>query len=378
MMTLNFYGSEVAERFSRELRESLDGVIRHLMVTDREDANCGFVSAALPKYTWSETMWTRDCGTLLREFVAWGRLDEAKMLCEALIRQVEKGDNGYCTFPEKFVKDEKASGSELDGTAAILIGMCMLFRALGDGDPTKATISAFLLDEAAPVGYIISCLAEQPLLAGSGEFGGGCGIEGLYVNAVQNNLVALCLYACAPVYTTLGCPEIARTCRDIAKKLETGILAHLVDEEGKFIWCVEPDTMKPDPAVLNYIINKGAGLINGILCMASDVHGLELSEENFYGYRHGERQFDHLYSYPNRRELFERYGIWTQFDDFRPGSTGPSYGQGYALQCMLLLNRLAMADKALTYLTNETYSPIPEFVIQRESPYYFFERSYCP
>jgi hypothetical protein len=45
---------------------------------------------------------------------------------------------------------------------------------------------------------------------------------------------------------------------------------------------------------------------------------------------------------------------------------------------MLVMGRMDMASKALTYLAHETYSPIPEYKIERDSPYYFMERYYCP
>jgi hypothetical protein len=58
--------------------------------------------------------------------------------------------------------------------------------------------------------------------------------------------------------------------------------------------------------------------------------------------------------------------------------TSPSYGQGYAIQDMLLFDKLAMAEKALGWLADATYSPIPEYKLHRVSPYYFYERMYSP
>jgi hypothetical protein len=64
--------------------------------------------------------------------------------------------------------------------------------------------------------------------------------------------------------------------------------------------------------------------------------------------------------------------------------TSPSYGQGYALQDMLLLDKSAMADHGVDFLAEATYkSPNIIFsytnqVYGRLSPYYFYERMYSP
>jgi len=379
-MKIKFYGSNTADLFSLELEKSLQGVIERLLIKDKNDESYGFVHTSLPNFIWHGTMWTRDAGTILREFVAWGHICEAKMLCGSILHHLEKNENGFYMCPEYFIKGEKSSGSELDGTASILIGMCYLYRCLEDGDETKEKIRTFLTSESSPIIEMLGILKDQPLLSGSGEFGGGCFIDGMYINVVQNNLTALALIAVSKIYRELEKSDLADECDKAAKKITEGIKAQLIDEDGKFIWCIDPKTMKPDPDVLNHFVNKGAGLINGVLCMSSDVYGLDLTKDNFYAYENGEIQFDFLYNYPNRKELFEKYGVWTQFNDFRPGATGPSYGQGYAMQCMILLNRMDMLEKALNYLANETYSPIPEFaaIFKRVSPYHFQERMYTP
>jgi hypothetical protein len=45
---------------------------------------------------------------------------------------------------------------------------------------------------------------------------------------------------------------------------------------------------------------------------------------------------------------------------------------------MLLFDKLAMAEKALSWLANATYNPVPEYKLHRASPYYFYERTYSP
>jgi hypothetical protein len=91
------------------------------------------------------------------------------------------------------------------------------------------------------------------------------------------------------------------------------------------------------------------------------------------------KTFDKLYNTPLRKEQFDKYGLWPQFDLYRAGlSSGPSYGDGYALQTMLLYDKMDMADKSVSWIANSTYQPIKEYKIERRSPYYFYERSYSP
>lgn len=376
-MKLQFTGSDTARIFSRELEESLTGVLEQLMIRDRQSPDCGFIPVSLPGYFWDDTMWTRDTGTFLRELVLWGYLEEAQMLCQALLRGVDKNDEGYYMFPIYLRQGEKKAGSELDGTGAILIALTILYRALPDGNKTKIKIQDFLTDTGSPVFYVLSKLKTQKLIAGDGEFGGGCGIEGLYMNVVQNNLLVLALNAVSGIYASINRSELARQCLDSARLLEKNILQYLVDEDGTFIWCIRPEDMLPDEEILNEPVNRG-GLVNGVLSMSADVFGFDVNEDNFYAYLPAVKQFDALYHVSSRYELFEKYGIWEQFDTMRPGCSGPSYGQGYAIQCMLLMGRKEMADKALCYLTHETYEPVPEFKLERTSPYYFYERTYSP
>lgn len=379
-MKLTFKGSIVAELFSSELEKSLKGTIDLMLIKDETRSDCGFIPASLPGYFWDDTMWTRDAGTYLRELVNWGYIKEASLIVSALLRYVDKNDDGYYLFPRFFYANDKKFGYELDGTGSILIAFVMLYRALPNGDEVKDQIKEFFLAPSSPIFYILNELDKKPLLAGDGEFGGGCGIKDLYINSVQNNLLRLCLISCSDVYRKLGHDEVYTRCLTAARKIEENILCYLVDKDGTFIWCIDKETMKPDREVLEAPVNFGCGLINGILSMTSDVYGLSLDKNNFYAWENANLQFEKLYQYPSRRKAFDEYGVWAQFNDFRPGATSPSYGQGYAMQCMLLLDRMEMFDKALNYLANETYAPISEFdkIFKRPSPYYFYERCYSP
>jgi hypothetical protein len=115
--------------------------------------------------------------------------------------------------------------------------------------------------------------------------------------------------------------------------------------------------------------------------MSSDVLGLEPSDWQWRGaVVHGEKTFDELYSFPLRKAQFEKYGMWPQFNLIHDGLlTGPSYGQGYALQTMLLFDKLAMAGHALDFLAQSTFdAPGITFNPPRLSSYYFYERLYSP
>jgi hypothetical protein len=138
--------------------------------------------------------------------------------------------------------------------------------------------------------------------------------------------------------------------------------------------------MKPNPHILNSPGNKGIGSINGVASMYADVLGLQPLQSSWTPeIEHSEKTFQQLYSTPLRKSEFDRYGIWTQFDLLAGGYlSSPSYGQGYAIQTMLLLDNLTMAGKALSWLVNATYRPVPEYKLHRDSPYYFYERTYSP
>ncbi len=342
-------------------------------------------------------MWTRDGGTFMRELAMRGYYEQAALLAECLMHLVQRNQEGFYSFPMFFKGSEPGtvnwppsmtapadlviprSGTELDGTASIVIGMVLLWERLPDGHSTKHHIREFFFEDASPVNYLKSRLKNQPLAAGTGEFGGGMGIPGAQYNVVQNNLTMLALLAAANMAEESGSDGRAEDYRRLAARLRDGMDKYLVDKEGCWIWCIDPKTMKPDLAVIDYETNRGFGGINGVACMYSDVLGFEPLASLWKGIRHCENTFVRLYHAPLRKQEFDRYGIWTQFDVLAGGLlSSPAYGQGYALQTMLLYEKLTMADKALSWLAEATYHPVPQYKVHRESPYYFYERTYSP
>lgn len=378
--TLSFFGQGTAELFSKEINESFSAVLAQNYQTTDHPYMPGYITASIDKRPWFDTMWTRDGGTFMRELVLWGYLQRACLTADCLINLVQKNSEGYYTFPEYFKGIKPGSGTELDGTASIIIGMVLLWQRLQDQDPYKKEIYNFLHQDSSPLWYIHSRLQKEPLIAGSGEFGGGCGISGEWYNIVQNNLVFLALTAAAQMEDQAKDIKSARLYRDDAKTLSENIQKHLIDANGSWIWCIDPKTGQPDTAVINHPINRGFGGLNGAACMSADVLGIDPVGAKWWSASASEKTFMQLYDVPLRKQQFEKYGIWSQFDVFREGmSSGPSYGDGYALQTMLLFDKMEMAAKSLHYLAHATYSPPPEYTeLERDSPYYFYERYYSP
>ena len=362
-VSLRFFGPPTADLFTRELEESFKGVLEKNYVEEAGNGfPAGFVNASLPGFPWAGTMWTRDGGTFMRELVMRGYYQHASLLAECLIGLVKKNEQGFYAFPEYYKGLKPAPGptTELDGTASIVIGMVMLWERLPAADPAKKRIFEFLSLDASPVNYLKSLVKSSPLAAGSGEFGCGVGIKGECYNVVQNNLARLALLAAAEMARESGDAALADEDRRLADKIEDGMEKYLVDKDGSWIWCIDVHTMKADPAVIDSVANRGFGGINGVASMYADVLGLEPLASHWEGAGHSEKTFERILNTPLRKTEFARYGIWTQFD-LRGGGmlASPSYGQGYAIQTMLLFDKMAMAEKALGWLADATYAPHP-------------------
>jgi len=382
-VSLRFFGSRSAELFSRELDASFQGVLEQNFVSKATNGfPAGFVNASLPGFPWAGTMWTRDGGTFMRELVMRGYYEHAALLAQCLMDLVQKNPQGYYSFPRYFrgYKPEAGPAAELDGTASIVIGMALLWERLPNDNPMKQRIWDFLFQAASPVNYFKFELQDRPLIAGTGEFGcGGGDIKQLCYNVVQNDLVMLALTAVAKMADEGGEDALAAQDRSLAHKVMDGMLKYLEAKNGAWIWCVDAKTMTPDPALLNSWGNKGTGSLNGVIAMYADVLGLTPLTSSWPGDAHSEKTFAQLYNTPMRKREFERYGIWTQSDEVAGGFlTSPSYGQGYAIQTMLLFDKLDMAEKGLEWLADATYDPIPQYKLHRASRYYFYERMYPP
>lgn len=378
--SIRFWGSEAAELFSRQIAESFAGVLRKNYVSQPDSGfPPGFLHASPIPQGWSGTFWTRDGGTFLRELVQWGHYERACLTAECLMKLIAPNEDGYYTCPEFFRGWQRDTGHEFDGTTSVIIGMVLLWERLPAANPFRERIYNFLHQEYSPVRYLLARLAREPLIPGSGEFGGGCTIPGLHYNVVPNNLAVYALTAAANMEDSAGERKYAGQLRRAAWTLRRNIEKYLVDSDGGWIWCIDPATLQPNPDVVNHIINKGFGGLNGPACMYSDVMGFDPVGSGWWGAKPSTATFDKLFAVPTRKEQFEKWGIWAQFDEFRGGcSSGPAYGDGYAVQTMLLYDRLDMAARCLGWVASSTFSPIPEYTVDRESPYHFYEQSYTP
>jgi hypothetical protein len=373
-----FHGDSVAELYSKELTESLNGILKYNFVMNDSVFPAGFVHASPPPQGWSNTFWTRDGGTLLRELVLWNKIDYAGKMAECLMQMVAKNNDGFYSFPQYFDKSFPKSGDELDGTSSIIIGMALLYRHLLPSDSLRIKIYTFLHQPSSPVAYIKHQLKGRPLLKGKGEFGGGCGIQGFYCNVVQNNLSALALLSVSEIEKMAGDTITARSLKNDSESIFRNMKKFLIDNEGSWIWCVNPETLKEDTIITRDPINLGFGGLNGVLSMYADVCGFN-PVVNKSIFEPSLKTFNKLYETTLRKKQFDKYGIWTQFDVHGAGLiTSPSYGQGYAMQAMLLMDSLNMMSKAVDFFALQTYQPVQGYIVHRKSPYYIYERMYSP
>ena len=220
-MELIFSGKHEADLFTREVHESLQGVLWKNCSWPEQP---GFVSASVDGRFWWDTMWTRDAGVFLREMAHWGCLEQGMETLRCLFKLVLPNQDGFKMFPEHFKPGEFASGSELDGTAAILIGSVLLWERLPQASPARNEIWQFLSSPGSPIRGLLHALGKSELVSGSGEFGGGCGIPGEFFNVVQNNLVRLAMLAVGRFAVQMGDSSLAGECRQGAEKILAGML----------------------------------------------------------------------------------------------------------------------------------------------------------
>jgi len=384
---VTFTGSPDAELFSREISESFKGALERDYVSQPDGKfPAGFLRASpIPQAFW-DTMWTRDGGTFARELIFWGDYQHACQVAQCLIDFSGTDADGFVAFPRSFSPgDAHKTGTEIDGHCGIVIAMIALWQRLPADNPFRARLYAFLHQPSSPLRYLHHQLAQAPLIAGSGEFGGGCAIgipDSLNDNVVQNAYAAAAFLSAANMEEEAGDHATAAQWRADAATIFGNMEKYLVDDDGSWIWCITPGTLKKDPVMLQAPVNVGFGGLNAVSSVSADVFGFDPSTWPDAGLlTHSEKTFEKLYSFPLRKQQFDKYGFWSQFDIFRNGlGSGPSYGQGYALQDMLLFDKLAMAGKAIDFLAEATFHSAADghFPNGRLSPYYFYERLNSP
>lgn len=376
---LVFYGNRGAELFTREIAASLEGVLRYNLYGPAAGADAGFVSASAQGRVCTGQFWSRDGGTLARELIHYGYANHAAMIMDCIMRLAEKNAEGYYALPMYWLPGTPAAGNELDGTATVTISMMQLLRRLDADDPRRARYYRFLHDEASPLAYIHHAISSGPLVPGHGEFGGGMGVDGLHCNVVQNGLCRLVLLAAAQMEAAAGDVTAARRHAEGAAKLTENMRQYLLAEDGGWIWCVNAETMRPEQAVLDAYWNKGFAGIEGACCMQADICGFDTASTGWIELDACRRTHERLAAEPHRKALFAQLGMWPQFGSAPFDKlTSASYGQGYGIQTMLLLDRLEEAEHALNYLAQATFAPHPAYQLDRDSPYWFYERYLAP
>jgi hypothetical protein len=109
--------------------------------------------------------------------------------------------SGFFAFPGRFdgTVPGDASLSEVDASASIFVSAALLWQRLPSFHPLRQPLTEFLLGNRSIVHGFKAQLANQPLIHGSGEFGGGAFTPGEWVNVAQNAFVAVAFDAAASV-----------------------------------------------------------------------------------------------------------------------------------------------------------------------------------
>jgi hypothetical protein len=376
----SFYGSEAADQYTKIIDSSLIGMLAGNYFGPGDSIYPeGFISTSQKGLVCYGQFWTRDGGTCMRELVHYGYLHHAKKEAACLIKLVQKNKDGFYSFPMYFSPKGNGPADEMDGTTAIIIGMVDLWKALDEKDSMKSVLYNFLHNESSPVRFIHQQLGALPLMPGAGEFGPGMGFPGTAYNVVQNYLCTLALLAGKEMETIANDKALASVYEKDAETIKANMLKYLVGKDSAWIWCIDTKTMKGDPRILNDTMNVGFGGIQGVSCMYADVLGLDPANSGWQGVKYNMNTFAKLYSDSLRKNQFEKYGIWTQFDKLHKGYlTSPSYGQGYAMQTMLLYDKLSMVDSAIAGFSKLTINPCPGNIVHRTSKYHVYERYFSP
>jgi hypothetical protein len=364
--TIVFTGDSLAALFTRELSESYKGVLAYNYIsTSNSTSPSGFVHASPPGQGWSGTWWTRDGGTFMREQILGGSYEHASASADALMKLVDKNSDGFYAYPEYFRDRSVASGSEIDGTATIIMSLTSLWHRLPES-PFRQKIYDFLHQSTSPIRGLCYQVEKNKLIIGTGEFGQGCcGPYKPVCNVVQNNQSWMAIEAVAKMEYLHGDTATARTYREYAQRLRDAIVKYFTNPaDSSWYWTLDPKSLVP--ANFNNIVgSENFSGINGCLSHFSDAMGLEPKQFHWKGIDIGLNTFKKLLKYPPRAEAWNTYGL---FILGRLNQCSPSYDQGYALQTMLIFDMDTLADKAARSLAFYTYNRG-----QRYSPYHFIE-----
>jgi len=380
-MKLEFFGDTYATLFTKQLDESLAGGLRENFVSeDEEGFPKGFLRASRKHNVWWDACWTRDAGSFIRELAVRGYLEEALACAEYLIDHVDKNEKGFYSFPMYYNRETpRGAGSEQDGTANIIMGLIELYLRLEDTD-IKCKIHAFLVNSASPINGIIAELQESELIIGSGEFGGGWCVDGLYYNVVQNFMIASALRL---YYRYV---EQDSEVIEAADRLHNSIKKYFIADE-KFIWCLDENFIEADISFSPHA--NGTADINGI---AGAFYDGFYEDKVMFNNQIRNTTANLFCGQAYREHLYKTYGMMTFTNAFPSGhaeeyvanASWMAYCECYFAETAVVLGDTEMLTKALRYIVGQTayggHMPksytIDELMAQKH--YWFSERNFSP
>ena len=102
------------------------------------------------------TLWSRDTGTFLRELVAFGEIERAKLVALNLVRIAPVNAAGFRAWPGHYnCRQPQGQPDEQDGVSAIVIALVNLLQRLSPSDPACATLSRFLRGPEGPAKFFV-------------------------------------------------------------------------------------------------------------------------------------------------------------------------------------------------------------------------------
>lgn len=382
LASVAFTGSGEAELFTHQVTESLAGVLTHNYRQDPNGGEVGFSTASLDGRVLSDTMWSRDVATLIRELAYFGGLEEAKNVFDAMVARTAPNEHGYQVLPMLVRVDDCVVGSELDGTALFVMAAIQLLERTSKADPRHEDLIGFLVGPQSPIRFALDVLERDRFVAGTGEFGGGLEFHELPVhNVVQNALVLFSLEAAATRLPQLVGASIPASfwmrCKAVALELAQNIRTEMVRGDGTWLWALDPQTgHEVADEVSRAPSNVGFGGVNAVLAASAEIHGLDPLAQRRWFLEPSLLTFWRLFSNRERMEQFARHGMWSQFEQLNDGLLTSAYGQGYATQCMLLVDRPELYSQAVSWLVRATANPV--YSVTRASRHWFYERYVSP
>ncbi len=127
----------------------------------------------------------------------------------------------------------------MDASAGIFISTALLWQRLPAHHPSRAQLYDFLLGNRSIVRGFKAQLLRQPLVHGSGEFGGGAFTPGEWINVAQNAYVAAAFDAAASFSSSSGCSVGGDDWAADADAVRAAML-HIMTNATTGGWCSPP------------------------------------------------------------------------------------------------------------------------------------------